>query len=447
MRLPVCDRWGNSQNPFRGHVVLVIVAYLLISAMGVLRPGPEPKDMRMLEWVRAHLELGLRVTKGYNLSTKWSLAPSQVKLGTHSVYVSAPALEPLLTTVIYALCGQHWRAVRIAPVLFGLVYLYSCVRLGSKYLTGQAQTWFMYFALAPMILIYSSQLEFNASNLGFLVLSYACCVAYLETGGRRWMMWAGVWYLLGFWISYMAFSIVPPILIQLGLDRVVPAERRRHAALLWLGFVVVGFCGAAAHLAFLPGALAWAVGRAVYRFSSSSIVTGAEMSLVPFVIRQTIRMVTHYTPICVLLAGASLLMAAGPRRPWSAVRRENGSYSLSPAAVLGQLFCWGMPAGVLAINHAYVHPFSLYYFAIFMAYGSALALQWIGEGTKHEAAWRIVGRTTVAVFLVLSIGRSVFTISGGSLPALVGGRLPVWVTTGLGAADRGDGEAVIRQDQ
>jgi hypothetical protein len=420
----------------------------LISAIGVFRPGPVRKDMMMLEWVRAHAELGLEVTKGYNLSTKWSLAPSQVTLGTHHVYVSAPPLEPLVATAIYALCDQHWRAVRVAPVLLGLVYLYSCVVLGIKHLTGRAQTWFLYFALSPMILIYSSQLEVNASNLGLLVLSYVCCTTYLETGARRWMMWAGIWYLLGFWISYMAFSIVPPMLIQLGLDRGLPWYRRKQAALLWLGFVAAGFCGAAAHLAFLPGAVTWALGRAGHRFSASSGgVTGVDVSLVTLVGRQTIRMVTHYTPICVVLAGVSLLIAVGLRRPWSGVRREDGSYSVSPAAVLAQLFFWGVPAGVLAINHAYIHPFSLYYFAIFMAYGSALALQWIGEGTKRVAAWGIVGRSTVAVFLVLSIGRSVFTISGGSLPALFGGRLPASLTTGLGAGDRVHGDSVIPRDQ
>jgi hypothetical protein len=362
--------------------------------------------------------------------------------------VSAPPLEPLLATAIYEISGQHWRAVRVAPVLLGLVYLCSCVGLGIKYLTGRAQTWFLYFALSPMILIYSSQPEVNAGNLGLLVLSYACCTTYLETGVRRWMIWAGVWYLLGFWISYMAFSIVPPMLMQLWLDRGLPGHRRKEAALLWLGFVAAGFCGAAAHLAFLPGAMRWALGRAMFRFSASAGgVTAADIPLATFVGRQTIRMVTHYTPICVALAAVSLLIAVGSRRLWAGVRREDGSYSVNPATVLVQLFLWGVPAGVLAINHAYIHPFSLYYFAIFMAYGSALALQWIGESTKRPAAWRIVGRSTVAVFLVLSIGRSIYSISGGSLPALVGGRLPASLTMGLGGGDSVGGDPVIPRDQ
>jgi 4-amino-4-deoxy-L-arabinose transferase-like glycosyltransferase len=404
--------------------------------------------MMLFEWVRAHAGQGLKVTKGYNLSTKWSLAPSQVKRGTHNVYVSAPPLEPLLAAAVYTLCGQHFSAVRVAPVLLGLVYLYSCVILGIKYLTRRAQVWLLYFVLSPMLLIYSSQLEINASNLGFLVLAYVCCTNYLETGARRWMMWAGLSYLLGFWISYMAFAVVPPILIQLWLDRGFPWSRRRQALLLWMGFVAVGFCGAAAHLALLPGAVSWALGRAMHRFSASSGgVTGADISLVAFVVRQTIRMVTHYTPICVVLAGVSLLIAVRRRKPWSGSRREDGSCSVSPAAVLFQVFFWGVPAGVLAINHAYVHPFSLYYFAIFMAFGSALGLDWITEWGKHVRGRRILANGVVAVFLTLSIGRSLFTLTGGSLPALSGGRLPAWVTTGLGAADRVHGDPVIPSEQ
>jgi hypothetical protein len=74
-------------------------------------------------------------------------------------------------------------------------------------------------------------------------------------------------------------------------------------------------------------------------------------------------------------------------------------------------------------------------------------LDWITGGGGHVRGRRILGNGVVAVFLALSIGRTLFTMSGGSLPALFGGRLPGWVTTGLGATDRAHGDSVIPRDQ
>lgn len=448
MRPPLCDRWGSSEKRLRLDVLIILVTYLSVGAVGVFSPGPLRKDMVMLEWARAHVELGLGVTKGYNLSTKWALAPSEVNLGTRNVYLSAPPLQALLSAAAYGLCGQNWRVLRLVPVLLGLVYLFSCFVVSVKYLEGPARSWLLYFSLSPMILIYSTVIDVNAGNLGLLILSYVCFTKYLETGGQRWMIWAGVFYLLAFWISYVALSVVPPMLAQAAIDRGLPWHRRRRALLFGLGFVALGVGGAAAHLVLLPGALSWVVRRAVYRFSvSTGGVTGTQISLWSFVVRQSIRMVTHYTPICVVLGGMSLLILVGRRKAWSARQLQDGSYAVSPRVVLIQLFLWGLPFGALAVNNAYIHPVSLYYFAIFMAYGSAFALDWITDGAGHVRAKRIFGNWVVAVFLALSIGRSLFTMAGGSLPALVEGRLPAWVTTGLGAGDSVGGDSVIPRDQ
>ena len=300
MRLAVGDRLRNSPKRFGRHMGIVIGLYLMICAVGVFRPGPVGKDMMLLEWARAHVALGLAVTKGYNLSTKWSTSPSQVYLGTHNVYVSAPPLQGLMSAAIYLLCGQRWWAVRLTPVLLGLIYLYSCAVMAVRYLDGPARVWFLYFALSPMFLIDSTVAEVNVGNLGVLVLSYLYGIKYLESGAPRWMAWAGIFYLLGFWISYLALAVIPLILLQLALDRGVEWRRRRTALLLWTGFGLLGVGSVVAHLAFLPGALKWLVGRAAYRFSASTGgVANAHISLLDFGVRQTVRLMTHYTPICV----------------------------------------------------------------------------------------------------------------------------------------------------
>jgi hypothetical protein len=448
MRPSLCGLWHSAGQRLQLDMLITLVTYLSVSAVGVCRPGPLRKDMVMLEWARAHVELGLGVTKGYNLSTKWAVAPSEVNLGTRNVYLSAPPLQTLFSAAAYRLCSLNWRVLRLVPVLLGLVYLLSCVIVSIKYLDGPARSWLLYFSLSPMILINSTVIDVNAGNLGLLVLSYVCFTKYLETGEQRWIICAGLSYLLAFWISYVALSVVPPMLAQAAIDRGLPWERRRRAVLFGFGFVALGVGGAVAHLVLLPGALTWVVTRAVYRFSvSTGGVTRTQISLWSFVVRQSIRMVTHYTPICVVLGGMSLLILVGRRKAWSARKMQDESYVVSSGVVLSQFFLWGLPFGALAVNNAYIHPVSLYYFAIFMAYGSAFALDWITDGAGHMRAKRIFGHWVVAVFLVLSIGRSVFTISGGSLPALVAGRLPAWVTTGLGEGDSVGGDSVIPRDQ
>ena len=126
-------------------------------------------------------------------------------------------------------------------------------------------------------------------------------------------------------------------------------------------------------------------------------------------------------------------MALRGRKPRRRVGSEDRLAGVKPGTVLLQFLAWGFPFGVLAVNYAYVHVFSLYYFSVFMAYGSALALDRITGSARRVRYRRIIGSGLVTVFLVLSIGRSLFTMSGGSLPALVEGRVPAWMTTGFGA--------------
>jgi hypothetical protein len=444
---PTSQSWSQLDRPLKINVVITLAIFLSVAFTSFLGPGPKRKDMMNLEWVRAHAELGLRVTKGYNLSRKWSLSPTQISLGQHNVYVSAPPLQPLLCTAFYVALGHNWRAMRLAPILLGIIYLYGCFALATKYLEGAARSWLMYFALSPMILIYSTYLGTDASNLGLLLLSYLCLTNYLETSNIRWMAWAGIFYLLAFWISYMAFSIVPPIFIQLLFRRGLPWPARRQALLSWLAIITVGFAVPLVHLAFLPGALQWAAGRAATRLSvSTGNNFGPDISLLTFVVRQTVRCVTHYTPVCVLLAMITLPLALTKfRRPARAV--STPSERSSTRALFFQFLAWGMPAGILAANHAYIHPFSVYYFALFFAFSSVLALKWLAENIQSPIWQRRLVVATLASFLIISLARSLYTIAGGSLDTASAHYLPSFVTKAFNVDVHGAGPDVIPPEQ
>jgi len=428
--------WGDLDRSVRRHVVIAVGLYLLVATVGLLKPGPTPKDMMMIEFARTHVDEGLQQTHGYNLGTKWNTSPTKVLFGAHHVYVSAPPLYPLYCGAWYALGGNQWRAVRLAPITLGLIFLYSCLALAGKYLRGPARGWLLYFALSPMILIYATDLEINTGHLGLAVLAYLCFTSFLETAQRRWMVWASVFYLLAFWNSFVAFSIVPAMLVQLLWHRGLTPAERRQGLWIWLGAVGVGFAVVVLHLAVVPGALEWALGRARER-SSSSLGTSAktEISAVAFVIRQGLRLVTHYTPICLALAGGALLLTFWRRTPGGQATERQ---AVSDRAVLLQFFTWGLPSGLLALNLAYIHPHFLYYAAIFFAFGSALGLGWlanrIGRGFVINAC--------LGLFLLLSLSRSVFAIRGGSLPGLLRDYLPAFVTQHWHLDDKSFGNIV-----
>lgn len=444
---PTSQSWSQLDRPLKINAVIALTIFLAVAFTSFLEPGPKRKDMMNLEWVRAHAELGLGVTKGYNLSKKWSLSPTPISLGQHQVYVSAPPLQPLLCTAFYVVSGHNWRAMRLAPILLGILYLYGCFALAIKYLEGAARSWLMYFALSPMILIYSTYLGTDASNLGLLLLSYLCITNYLETANLRWMAWAGIFYLLAFSISYMAFSIVPPILIQLVFHRGLPWPARRRALLSWLAIITVAFVVPLIHLAFLPGALQWAAERAATRLSvSTGGDFGPDVSLPGFVVRQVVRLVTYYTPVSVALALIALPLAL-TRFLKPACETSAPCSQVSTRALFFQFLAWGMPAGVLAVNHAYIHPFSVYYFALFFAFSSVLALEWARENIHSPTRRQRFVAATLASFLVISLARSLYAIAGGALDSAAAQYLPGFVTRAFAVETRQSGPDVIPPEQ
>src|SRR5262249_55180255 len=317
-------------------------------------------------------------------------------------------------------------------------YLYACFVLAIKYLDGPGRSWLMYFCLSPMVLVYSTYLGTDVSNLGVLLLSYLCFANYLETGRMRWMIWAGGLYLVAFWTSYIAFSAIPPILVQLLLHRRLSAVDKRRAVLAWTVTIVLGFAVVGIHLLLLPGALQWALGRAVAR-SATSVEAGSEtapISLASFAIRQTVRMVTHYTPVCVVLApiAAALALHSGLRRHNSA---DAANERVGPLAVAAQFLAWGIPFGILAMNLAYIHPFSIYYFAVFFAFGSTLTLQFAARRVVAAGQRRILVISTIGLFLVFSLTRSFYSIAGGALDSTTAKYLPGFVSAVFAVKDPG----------
>jgi hypothetical protein len=425
---PTTVRWGDLEKSVRMHVVVAVALYAVVAIAGFFRVGPTRKDLMMFEFARAHVEEGLQQTHGYNLGTKWNTSPTKVSWGHHHVYVSAPPLYPLFCGTTYLLSGCHWRGLLLAPILLGLLFLYSCLALGAKFLRGPARGWMMYLALTPMILIYATDLEINTGHLGLAILAYLCFVNYLETARTPWMLGAAGWYLAAFWSSFIAVSIVPGMAVQLLGHRGLSWAQRRRGLWLWGATVGVGFVLMVVHWTALPGAFDW-MGDRIRTRTSAAVAPGTTnpITATTFMMRQGIRLLTYYTPIAVALAGGALWVAG--RRLWRSrtTPAVPGRQPVCAEAALAQFFTWGLPSGVLAVNLAYVHPHYLYYFAIFFVFGSALGLQWL-SGRVRSASWRagLVG-VVLGLFVVVSLARSAISISGRSLPGLVYDYLPAFV--------------------
>jgi hypothetical protein len=131
---PSSYRWSGLATSLRVHMLAVLILYLIVVIAGFFKPGPTRKDMMMFELARAHVDMGLAQTKGYNVSTKWLTTTTPVRMDGHDVYVSAPPLYPMLYAAVYTLFDRQWRALRLTPAILGLLYLYACLALSLKYL-------------------------------------------------------------------------------------------------------------------------------------------------------------------------------------------------------------------------------------------------------------------------------------------------------------------------
>ena len=218
------------------------------------------------------------------------------------------------------------------------------------------------------------------------------------------------------------------MLLQLILQRGVTRPLKWRGALVGAGFVTVGFAAVVLHLALLPGALAGAVGRALTRFSTSfDKASGTVVPVDGFVIRQGVRLLTHFTPISVVLAALALLLAVVRTSRRRAEATNDGPPHVNAESVLLQSLLWGLPFGVGAVNLSFIHPVLLYYFTVFFALGSALGLAALQPYLVSPAARRALVFVVITAFLSLSVGRSLFAFTGGSLPTLFDKSLPPFV--------------------
>ena len=86
--------------------------------------------------------------------------------------------------------------------------------------------------------------------------------------------------------------------------------------------------------------------------------------------------------------------------------------------ILIVLFSFNLPF-VFMINAGYIHPFSMYGFVPFFAFGSTIGIRFFSEFLGKWGNFRKIEYSIITIFLLLSISRSTFTINGGSLPQLL----------------------------
>lgn len=421
MIFPTTERWKDLERSTRIGFVLVVLIYLTVAIVGYFKRGPDEKDRQVYAWVSSNYELGLDVAKGYNLSKGGIL--TGVTIGDCSVYIMAPPLYHILLTGVFSLSNQDWRALRLGPIFYGLIYIYACLALAIKFFRGQQRSWLLFFALTPMILIFSAWNDLRGVTMGIIIISYLCFTNYLESGKLHWVVWSGVFYLLAFWTDYMAFSIVPAMSLQALFHPGLTRRERGAGLAIFTGFVAFGGLASLIHIAALPGGLAWFVERIAERFSNRrpEEVGGGTYSPLDFIVQQSIRFTTHYTPISIFLAGWAFLVALTRllKRKMTAPP-QNGYVPVNPLIAMLVIFTWGIPSQ-LGIQVAYIHRLFMYYFTGFFAFAPVLGLNFLGNKIRSPFLRQRMVTATLVIFLIISVGRSVFNLSGGSLYDIVKG--------------------------
>ncbi len=427
---PSNQKWQSLEQSLRRSFLSACAILALASVIGILRSGPTQRDLMLEEMVKAHIEQGLTGTKGFNVATRWLTTKTDVFLNGHPVYASSPPLYSLVSIPLYVAMGNNWRAIRMTPVILAFIYLYGVFILAVSSLRMKRRYLLVLFALSPMILIYATELEINTGTVGLALLCYVCILEFLKNYRLGWILWAALFYLLAFWTSYLAASVSLPILAQLLLHPELPRSKRLSSALLWVAFVVLGVGLAVLHLSLIPGALSDVLPRITLRFSGH--LEAEKVNMIPFtsfVLRQTVRVLTHFTPIELLLALVAVVRSIVVFGSALIRRRQLDTQEGLLNAINVQLFSWGFPFGVIAINVAYIHPHTLHYFSPFFAFGSMVGLDWLLQKLRSEKARGVAALTTVVIFIILSFARTAYTVSGQGLPELLGQLLPkTWMS-------------------
>ncbi len=422
MVFPTQQRWKDLERSTKISLLLVVLIYLAVATVGYFKAGPNEKDRQVFAWASSTAEIGLLNTRAYNISSGGILTGA--KWGDCEAYIMAPPLYHLLLAGIYALSGGQWQPLRLGTIFYGLVFLYACLALAVKFFRGAQRNWLLFFALTPMMLIFSVWNDTYGTPMGILVLAYLCLVNNLERGKLRRAVWSGVQYMLSFWHSYISISVVPAILLQTLLHPGLTRRERLSGGAIFVLFVGLAGLVSLVHIAALPEAVEWFFARLGTRFSNvrPGEDPGVRYSLVDFLTRQAIRFTTHFTPISLFLAGWAMILALFklllrkiPLQPG-----EAGHFSVDPLVVVLVLFTWGVPMQ-LGIQVAYIHPLMMYYFVTFFAFASVVGLALLSTQFKFPSLRKGFVIATLVLFTLMSVGRSVYNLRGGSLYDLAKG--------------------------
>jgi hypothetical protein len=94
---------------------------------------------------------------------------------------------------------------------------------------------------------------------------------------------------------------------------------------------------------------------------------------------------------------------------------------VNPLVALLVFFTWGVPIQ-LGIQVAYIHPLMMYYFTTFFAFAPVVGLTSLSKKIKLSSLRQLFVTVTLVAFLLMSVGRSVYNLRGGSLYDLMTGK-------------------------
>ena len=167
----------------------------------------------------------------------------------------------------------------------------------------------------------------------------------------------------------------------------------------------------------------WFFDRLATRFTNThpDQDSGAIYSLAEFLRSQAVRFTTHYTPISIFLAGWAFFLAV-----FKLIQRkidsqpQNGYIAVDPLVVLLVFFTWGVPIQ-LGIQNAYIHRLMMYYFIAFFTFAPVVGLNSLSKKIKSSSLRQLFVTVTLVAFMLISVGRSAYNLSGGSLYDLMTG--------------------------
>ncbi len=397
---------------------VILIIYFISVVIALMQPGPTWKDLQVFTWMKSNAVYGLSFTKGYNISLQSAPIYTEVLFDEqHKVYVGMPPIFMIIGSVIYSFLGGHYITARLVHVLFDILMFYSVFIFALRLFKPEIIVYVLFFTISPMILIYATHQDANTAQIGLSVLCYLCFINFLESKNMKWLIATSILFFIGFWTTYLMFSILPGMLLQLWYTKKFDFLLKRKGILILILIGTLSILSIITYLSFLPNGLDWLVYRFQVRLSDNIMPSGnykGEIDIFKYVIWQLIKLITYFSPICIVLSILGVIcLTKDNKRTINDSKKvfENSNLLLQ---VLFVLFTWGIPFNLM-INGAYNHSFSLYYFAPFFSFSSAIGLKYLTVEIKKDSLKKIVSAGILCFFILFSFSRSTLKISGGSL--------------------------------